>query len=899
MEYFLSTSSGSPPTSMEKNAEETRPRQPADSHLRMLSALATDMYLSASSSDSLVSGEEAPDEHHKAKQSRRRTNGSRVTQRPSAGAQRIKPFNIAKQESGLSGESGGRLSFTESLRDAVAERREGASSWTTTEGGRSAGLHAGLDRSSSSMTRGSSNGNSRSRHEWVHWLTGDDVYGDTIDSFYQKERVVGLGSFGTVFSARPVQLTHSSRSRGLSDDHPINRATTYALKEIRKSSMQPSLLVRFESEIMALTLAARHPNVQLFHQFFEDPFHIYIVMELYAGMDFFDYCQQYSPLFGGCGVGVSRNASGPVLPSGEGGVAAGGTFEAKSFVQKNDVEGSSGSSHDEPGTELVAFYARQMLSALAYIHAVGCIHRDIKPDNFMFDTPRCDNLRLIDFGCASSEDVLTRTSSSAGQNQSSSSDSTPSPPAPLAAEPRLKSAAGSLGFCAPEVFTHRYSYPADVFSFGVLLSVLSFFSYPYRECSPGMCGGIAEYQVAVSKDNLAMKTKKHLTVHVNMGSSSSRIFSPKLFSDEGKKEVIDEGRDSPASSNFSPARGRMTAQDVVLVTTETTPGAVAPAPPDPSRRRLRSPPPSPPPDNRSIAFGFLQRDGSISPGGENRSIALEKTEIRRRPIVQESSEMAADDWTTTDSGLQEDEPAAAPQPRTSSAEIKYCSPASSSAGVGARVSSRPSSSPSLAGSSTTSTPSLAPGSPTGSRSSSKKVGRSRNVSFLDEVARSRASITRERNQEESCDLLYAFVKKLVDPRPEKRPTAFTALDDPFLKRFAAAQKNKRFAVAEGGVDLVARAAQVAEYNRRGQVLVLGLETASKRGLSSTFGATRVGIPVENLEPREESVVKLSSPTLFADEDHDLWAAGPNDPWGFGASAPKSQSGVVSNWSAFG
>ncbi len=50
-------------------------------------------------------------------------------------------------------------------------------------------------------------------------------------------------------------------------------------------------------------------------------------------------------------------------------------------------------------TLLIKLYAYQMCRSLAYIHALGITHRDIKPQNLLIDpTNHC--LKLCDFGSA-------------------------------------------------------------------------------------------------------------------------------------------------------------------------------------------------------------------------------------------------------------------------------------------------------------------------------------------------------------------------------------------------------------------------------------------------------------------------------------------------------------------
>lgn len=48
---------------------------------------------------------------------------------------------------------------------------------------------------------------------------------------------------------------------------------------------------------------------------------------------------------------------------------------------------------------LVKLYAYQLMRSIAYIHAVGICHRDIKPQNVLVDTSS-HVLKLCDFGSA-------------------------------------------------------------------------------------------------------------------------------------------------------------------------------------------------------------------------------------------------------------------------------------------------------------------------------------------------------------------------------------------------------------------------------------------------------------------------------------------------------------------
>ncbi|MCA8940996.1 MAG: protein kinase [Planctomycetes bacterium] len=89
-------------------------------------------------------------------------------------------------------------------------------------------------------------------------------------------------------------------------------------------------------------------------------------------------------------------------------------------------------------TDRLFDFALQMLEAVAYAHAHGVVHCDLKPENFILFEG--DRLRLADFGVAR---VARRTVPGSGS--------------------------GTIGFIAPEQAMGKTSPRADVFSLGVIL----------------------------------------------------------------------------------------------------------------------------------------------------------------------------------------------------------------------------------------------------------------------------------------------------------------------------------------------------------------------------------------------------------------------------------------------
>jgi len=194
-------------------------------------------------------------------------------------------------------------------------------------------------------------------------------------------KVLGKGSFGTVFKARVA----GSRD-------------VFAVKSLHLGASAGNCSVDTEFGILC---RLSHPNVVALRGAFRDQECFYFVLEL-------------------C----------------DGGTLA---HKVKHFWDGTDVPGVKDDGGRGLPAGMVIRHVWQMLAGAVYLHHHRFVHRDIKPNNYMFDT--CSDaspLRLIDFGsaCVYAKGV------------------------PMAKR------VGTLHYAAPEVFSGSFSEKCDVWSIG-------------------------------------------------------------------------------------------------------------------------------------------------------------------------------------------------------------------------------------------------------------------------------------------------------------------------------------------------------------------------------------------------------------------------------------------------
>lgn len=120
--------------------------------------------------------------------------------------------------------------------------------------------------------------------------------------------------------------------------------------------------------------------------------------------------------------------------------------------------------HRRTSGAAVRRWCRQVLDGLAYLHARGVVHRDLKCDNIFVNGSQ-GQVKIGDLGLAAV--VRRRGQGGAGGGGGA----------------QARCVVGTPEFMAPEVYAEAYDERADVYSFGMCVLEMVTLEYPYSECA--------------------------------------------------------------------------------------------------------------------------------------------------------------------------------------------------------------------------------------------------------------------------------------------------------------------------------------------------------------------------------------------------------------------------------
>ncbi|XP_060188493.1 calcium-dependent protein kinase 28-like isoform X1 [Lycium barbarum] len=215
----------------------------------------------------------------------------------------------------------------------------------------------------------------------------DFGYEKDFDKRYTIGKLLGHGQFGYTY----VATDKSSGDR-------------VAVKRIEKNKMVLPIAVEdVKREVKILKALAGHENVVQFYNSFEDDNYVYIVMELCEGGELLDRI-------------LSK-------------------VDTICLIRKD-------SRYTEKDAAIVV---RQMLKVAAECHLHGLVHRDMKPENFLFKSSKEDSpLKATDFGLSDF----------------------------IRPGKKFQDIVGSAYYVAPEVLKRRSGPESDVWSIGVITYIL-------------------------------------------------------------------------------------------------------------------------------------------------------------------------------------------------------------------------------------------------------------------------------------------------------------------------------------------------------------------------------------------------------------------------------------------
>ncbi|KAL9182151.1 hypothetical protein ACHAXT_012803 [Thalassiosira profunda] len=203
--------------------------------------------------------------------------------------------------------------------------------------------------------------------------------------------------------------------------HPARLVSTGEKVALKKISKRYTDSAAFNSETEALLRIYEnggHPNISGLRDMYEDGRHYYLFLDLARGGEMFDHLIQHGQY---------------------------SEFDASRLVT-------------------------EILSALAFLHNIGCIHADLKPENVLLCSTKrgAETVKLIDFGCSKVDrraESLLKDDRQKGWNR------------PPVDQPSI----GTKAYWAPERFTKGVAVTdaADLYALGVIVFIMLVGVHPF------------------------------------------------------------------------------------------------------------------------------------------------------------------------------------------------------------------------------------------------------------------------------------------------------------------------------------------------------------------------------------------------------------------------------------
>ena len=214
-----------------------------------------------------------------------------------------------------------------------------------------------------------------------------------------------------------------SRAVSLDDRHE-----EFAIKKINKEVISNPDYLRNEVSILA---GLHHPNIIKIYETYENPISFYMVMQ---------YC-------------------------------SGGTLQSRiannlEFTERN-----------------AAIIMKQIIRAIRYLHRKGIVHRDVKPENFLYHRKKENSkLKLIDFGLSQKQGKWFKS---------------------------MSDVVGTPYYLAPELIQGKYNEKCDVWSIGVIMYLLIAGKLPFYDDNSELLMYKIKYSEITYFDNVWYKVSNN------------------------------------------------------------------------------------------------------------------------------------------------------------------------------------------------------------------------------------------------------------------------------------------------------------------------------------------------------------------------------------------------------